>query len=134
MMCWEVMSDLPGKEPEMKQVEKMEKPKHEVEHVEPTLNIGNQLKISIKEFSWEREDDGSTLDMQETEQQQLVYIMNLKNGLQEDSTKLYNEEDPNNKKPAVVNRLTEEPTINNLNHIYKVCKESVSDNDNMMIP
>ena len=60
----------------------MGKPKHEEEHVEPTLNKGNQLKISIKEFSWEREDNGSTLDSEELEQQQLVYITNLKNGLQ----------------------------------------------------
>ena len=105
MMCWEVMNDLPKKEPhkeqekiEKKPVEKTEKLKHEEEHVEPTLNIGNQLKISIEEFSWEREDDRSTLDMQETEQQELVYIANLKNGLQKDGTKLYNEEGPNKKR------------------------------------
>ena len=48
MLCWEVMNDLPKKEPhkeqekiEKKPIEKMEKPKHEEEHVEPTLNIGN---------------------------------------------------------------------------------------------
>ena len=48
MMCWEVMNDLLKEEPhkeqekvEKKPVEKMEKPKHEEEHVEPTLNIGN---------------------------------------------------------------------------------------------
>ena len=46
------------------------KPKHEEEHVKPTLNTGNRLKISIEEFSWEREDDGSTLDTEEPEQQQ----------------------------------------------------------------
>ena len=57
----------------------MEKLKHEEEHVEPTLNTGNQLKNSIEEFSWEREDDGSTLEMEEPEQQQVVYITNLKN-------------------------------------------------------
>ena len=51
MMCWEAMNDLPKEEPhkeqekvEKKPVEKMEKPKHEEEHVEPTLNTGNQLK------------------------------------------------------------------------------------------
>ena len=138
MMCWEVMNDLQEKEPhkeqekvEKKPIEKTEKPKHEEEHVEPTLNIGNRLKILIEEFSWEREDDGSTLDMQETEQQELVYITNLKNGLQEDSTKLYNEEGPNDKKPAAQNRLIEEPTLNNLNHVYGLCKESGSDNDNI---
>ena len=48
MMCWEVMNDLPEKEPhkeqdkiEKKPIKKTEKPKHEEEHVEPTLNIGN---------------------------------------------------------------------------------------------
>ena len=81
MMCSEATSNFPEEEPhkepekvEKKPVEKMGKPKHEEEHVEPTLNTGNQLKISIKEFSWEREDDGSTLDTEEPEQQQLVYI------------------------------------------------------------
>ena len=95
MMCCEAMNDLPEEEPHKEQekiekrpVEKMEKPKHEEEHVESTLNIGNQPKISIEEFSWEREDDRSTLDTQETEQQQLVYITNLKNGLQKNGTKL----------------------------------------------
>ena len=47
--------------------------------------------------------------MEEPEQQQLVYIMNLKNGLQRDGAKLYNEEGPNDKKTAVENRLIEEP-------------------------
>ena len=124
MMCWEATSNFPEegphKKPEKvvkKPVEKTEKQKHEEEHVEPTLNTGNQLKISIKEFSWEREDDGSTLDMEELEQQQLVYITNLKNRLQKDCTKVYNEEGPNNKKPAAENRLIEKPTLNNLNHI-----------------
>ena len=48
MMCWEVKNDLPEKEPHKEQekveknpIEKTEKPKHEEEHVEPTLNIGN---------------------------------------------------------------------------------------------
>ena len=109
----------------------MEKSKHEEEHVESTLNIGNQLKISIEEFSWEREDDRSTLDTQETEQHELVYITNLKNGLQKDGMKLYDEEGPNDKKPPVENRLIEEPTLNNLNHIYQLYKESGSDNENI---
>ena len=69
--------------------------------------------------------------MQETEQQELVYITNLKNGLQEDGMKLYNEEGPNDKKPAVENRLIEEPTLNNLNHVYELYEESGSDNDNI---
>ena len=79
-----VMEEEPHEEPEKvakKPVEKMEKLKHEEEHAEPTLNTGNQLKNSIKEFSWEREDDGSTLETEEPEQQQVVYITNLKNGL-----------------------------------------------------
>ena len=116
MMCWEAMSNFPKEEPnkepekvEKKPIEKTEKPKHEEEHVDPTLNTGSRLKISIKEFSWEREDDGSTLDTEELEQQQLVYITNLKNGLQSDGTKLYDEEGSNDKKPAVENRLIEEP-------------------------
>ena len=138
MMCWEATNNLPEEEPlkeqekvEKKPIEKTEKPKHEEEHVEPTLNIGNQLKISIEEFSWEREDDRSTLDTVETEQQQLVYITNLKNGLQKDSTKLYDEEGPKDKKPAAENRLIEEPTLNNLNHIYELYEKSGSDNDNI---
>ena len=44
--------------------------------------------------------------------------MNLKDGLQKDSMKLYDEEGPNNKKPAAKNMHFEEPTLNNLNHIY----------------
>ena len=67
-------------------VEKTEKPKHEEEHIGPTLNTGTQLKNSIKEFSWEREDNRSALETEEPEQQQLVYITNLKNGLQQYST------------------------------------------------
>ena len=65
------------------------KAKHEEEHVEPTLNTGNRLKISIEEFSWEREDDRSTLEMEEPKQQQIVYITNLEDGLRKKGTKLY---------------------------------------------
>ena len=134
MMCWEAMNNFweeePYKEP-VKPVKKMEKPKHEEEHVKPTPNIGNQLKISIKEFSWEGEDNGSRLDMEESEQQELVYIMNLRNGLQKDGMKLYDEEGLNDKKPAAENRLIEEPTLNNLNRVYKLYEESGSDNDNI---
>ena len=80
-----------------KPVEKTEKQKHGEEHVKPTLNTGNQLKISIEEFSWEKDDDGSTLEIEETEQQEIVYIMNLEDGLRKDGTKLYDEEGPNKK-------------------------------------
>ena len=85
----------------------------------------------IEEFSWEIEDDGSTLDTQETEQPQLVYITNLEGSLQKDSTKLYEEEGPNNKKPAVKNRHFEKPALNNLNHVYELYEESGSDNKNI---
>ena len=95
MMCWEstsnFMEEEPHEEPEKvakKPVKKTEKLKHEEEHVTPTLNTGNQLKNSIEEFSWEKEDDGSTLETEEPKQQQVVYITNLENGLQKDGTKL----------------------------------------------
>ena len=138
MMCWEATNNFLEKEPhkepekvEKKPVEKTEKPKHEEEHVEPTLNIGNQLKILIKEFSWERKYDRYTLNMEELEQQQLVYITNLKNSLQKDGTKLYDEEGPHEKKPAAENRLIEETTLHNLNHFYELYEESGSDNDHI---
>ena len=60
-----------------------------------------------------------------------MYITNLKDGLQKDGMKLYNEEGPNNKKHAVENRLFQEPTQNNLNHIYRFWEESGSDNENI---
>ena len=138
MMCWEALNDFLKKEPHIelknkgeKPIRKTQKQKHEEEHVEPTLNTGNRLKISIEEFSWETEDDQSTLDTQETVQQLLVYIMNLKGGLQKDGMKSYNEECPNNKKPAAKNRCFEEPTLNNLNHIYELYEESGSDDKNI---
>ena len=136
MMCRESTESLVEKEhrekPEKvanKLVEMTEKQKHEAEHVEPTLNTGNRLKISIKEFSWEREGDGSTLGMEEPEQQEIVYITNLEDGLQKDGTTLYNEEGPNKKKPAARNRPIEvtekqkheeehvEPTLNTGNRL-----------------
>ena len=104
MMCWESTSNFteeePHKEPEKvakKPVKKTEKPKHEEEHVEPTLNTGSRLKILIEEFSWEREDDGSTLETEEPEQQQVLYITNLEDSLRKDGTKLYSEEGLNEK-------------------------------------
>ena len=104
MMCWESTESLAEKEhceePEKvanKLVETTEKQKHEEEHVEPTLNTGNRLKISIEEFSWEREGKGSTLGTEEPEQQEIVYITNLEDGLRKDGTTLYNEEGPNKK-------------------------------------
>ena len=54
-MCWEATNNFteeqPHKEPEKvakKPVEKMEKLKHEEEHVEPTVNTGNRLKSRSK--------------------------------------------------------------------------------------
>ena len=55
MMCWEATNNFteeePHKEPEKvakKPVKKIEKLKHEEEHVEPTLNTGNHLKVTIE--------------------------------------------------------------------------------------
>ena len=134
MMCWESTESLAEKEhreePEKvvnKLVEMMEKQKHEEEHVEPTLNTGNRLKISIEEFSWEREGNGSTLGMEEPEQQEIVYITNLEDGLRKDGTTLYDEEDPNEKKPAARNRPIEVPSLNNPNHVFDIYGESGSD-------
>ena len=62
MMCWELTRDFPKEEtheePEKvakKPIKKTEMQKHEEEHVRPTLDTGSRLKISIKEFSWEKE-------------------------------------------------------------------------------
>ena len=104
MMCWESTESSAEEElheePEKvasKLVETMEKQKHEEEHVEPALDTGNRLKISIEEFSWEKEGDGSTLGTEEPEQQEIVYITNLEDGLRKDGTTLYDEEGPNEK-------------------------------------
>ena len=80
-----------------KLVETMGKHKHEEEHVKPTLDTGNRLKISIEEFSCEKEGDGSTLGMEEPKQQEIVYITNLEDGLQKEGTTLCDEEGPNEK-------------------------------------
>ena len=99
MMCWEptnyLSEEKPHEEPEKvtkKPVDKTEKQKHGEEQVGPTLDTSSQLNISIKEFSWEREADGSTLEMEEYDQQQIVYIRNLEDGLRKNGTKLYDQE------------------------------------------
>ena len=104
MMCWEPTSHLseekPQEEPEKvtkKPVEKTEKQKHGEEHVGPTLDTSSRLNISIEEFSWEREADASTLETEEANQQEVVYITNSEDGLRNYGTKLYNEKDPNEK-------------------------------------
>ena len=134
MMCWESTENLakeePREEPEKvanKLVETTEKQKHEEEHVEPTLHTGNRLKISSEEFSWEKESDGSTLGTEEPEQQEVVYITNLEDGLRKDGTALYDEEGPNEKKPAARNRPIEVPSLNNPNHVFDIY--GVSDSD-----
>ena len=138
MMCWENLKDSLGKEPHeesdnkgKKPIEKTQKPKDEEEHVDSTLYMGNRLKISIKEFSWETEDDGSRLNTQETEQQQLVYITNLEDDLQKNSTNLYEEEGPKNKRPAVKIRLFEKPSLVNLSHVSELYEESGSEDENI---
>ena len=55
--------------------------------------------------------------------------MNLEYGLRNIGTELYNEEDPNEKKPVASNRLIEEPSLNTLNHVFEIYKESGSDVD-----
>ena len=134
MMCWESTESLAEEElreePEKvvnKLVEMTEKQKHEEEHVEPTLDTGNQLKISIAEFSWEKEGNGSTLGTEEPKQQEIVYITNLEDGLQKDGTAMYDEESPNEKKPAARNRPIEVPSLNNPNHVFDIYGESRSD-------
>ena len=134
MMCWEPTESLaeeePHDEPEKltnNPVETTEKQKHEEEHVRPTLDISNRLKISIKEFSWEKENDGSTLETEEHEQPELVYITNLEDGLQKNGTKLHDEEAPDKKKPVASNRLIGVPSLNNLNHEFDIYGETGSD-------
>ena len=134
MMCWESTESFAEeelrKEPEKvanKLVETTGKQKHEEEHVEPTLDTGNRLKISIEEFSWEKEGDGSTLGTEEPKQQEIVYIMNLEDGLQKDGTTLYDEKGLIEKKPAARNRPIEVPSLNNPNHVFDIYGESGSD-------
>ena len=49
-----------------------------------------------------------------------MYIKNLEGGLQKDGMKLYEEE-----------RCFEEPTLNKLNHVYELYKESGSETKNI---
>ena len=75
------------------------------------------------------EDDRSTFSTEEHEQQEIVYITKLEDGLRKDGTTLYDEEGPNEKKPAARDRLIEEPSLNNLNHFFEEYEESGSDVD-----
>ena len=134
MMCWEPTENLEEEEPRDEQekvanklVETMEKQKHEEEHVGPTPVTGNRLKISIEEFSWEKEDDESTFETEEPKSGQLVYITNLEHGLQMDGTELNNEIGPNEKKPVAYNRPTEMPSLNNLKYEIDIYGETGND-------
>ena len=108
----------------------MQKPKDEEEHVNSTLHMGNQLKISIEEFCWGTEDDGSMLNTQETVQQQLVYITNLEDDLQENGIKLNKLEGPKDRKPAA-KHLFFESSLVNLSHVSKLYKEPGSEKKNI---
>ena len=107
----------------------MQKPKDGEEHAGSTLHTGNSLKLSIEEFCWGMEDDKLTLDTQETAQQELVYITNLEDDLQNNGTKLNEEKDPKDKKTAAKNRPFERPSLVNLNHSSKMYEESGSKNE-----
>ena len=74
----------------------------------------------VEEFSWEREGDGSTLGTEEPEQQEVVYIMNLEDGLLKDGTALYDEKGSNKKKPAARIRPIEVPSLNIPNHVFDI--------------
>ena len=65
------------------------------------------------------------MGIEEPEQEEVVYITNLEDGLRKDGTALYNEKDPNEKKPAARNRPIEVPSLNNPNHVFDICGESV---------
>ena len=134
MMSWEPAENLEEEEPRdelekmaNKLVETTETQKHEEEHVGSTLVTANRLKISIEEFSWEKEDDESTLETEELESGQLVYITNLENGLQMNGTELNNEAGPDEKKPVANNRPAEMPSLNNLKYKIDIYGETGSD-------
>ena len=140
MMCWEPTESLAEEDPHdelekvtNKPVETTEKQKHEEEHVGPTLDTSNRLKISIEEFSWEKENDKSTLETEEHDSPQLVYITNLEDGLQKNGTKLYDEEGPDKKKPVASNRPIGVPSLNNLNHEFDIYGETGSDANTLRI-
>ena len=56
--------------------------------------------------------------------------MNVKGGLQKNSTKMYEEEGPKDKKPAIKNRLFERPSLVNLSHVSKLYEESGREDKN----
>ena len=64
---------------------------------------------------------------EEPEQQEVVYITNLEDGLRKDGTALYDEKGPNEKKPAARIRPIEVPSLNNPNHVFDIYGEPDSD-------
>ena len=60
-----------------------------------------------------------------------MYITNLEDDLQKNSTKLNEEEGPKDKKPAEKSRLFERPSLVNLSHVSELYKESGSDKKNI---
>ena len=68
---------------------------------------------------------------EEPEQQQIVYITNLEDGLRKDGTTLYDERGLNKKKPAVRYRPIEVSSLNNPNHVFDIYGESGSDVDHI---
>ena len=134
MMCWEPTENLEEEESREEQekvanklVETTEKQKHEEEHVGPTLVTGNRLKNSIEEFSWEKEDDESTLETEELKSGQLVFITNLENSLQMNGTEFNDETGPDEKKPVAYNRPTEMPSLNDLKYEIDIYGKTGSD-------
>ena len=67
------------------------------------------------------------METEEHEQQQLVYITNLENGLRKHGTTVYDKEDPNKNRPAAKNRPIEVPSLNNTNHVFDNYGEIGSD-------
>ena len=57
--------------------EKQDDEMDDKEHVESTVHMGNQLKISVEELKLGVDDDALTLATQETSVKNLVYIMNI---------------------------------------------------------
>ena len=57
---------------------------------------------------------------EEPEQQEVVYITNLEDGLRKVGTALYDEKDPNEKKPAAGNKPIEVPSLNNPNYMFLI--------------
>ena len=60
-----------------------------------------------------------------------MYITNLKDDLQKNSTKLYEEEGSKDEKPAVKNRLFEKPSPVNISHVSGLYEESGSEHKNI---